>query len=243
MKFFGNKADDYFDGTMKDYPWPVKLLYWICLIVVLVFSKIYWRWTYDGKMPYGEKGEVPGRVVVANHASMFDPAVLIIISALNGRRLRPLYKSEFENNSFVNGFFARVGAIPIKRGSADTKAIRRAVRALGRGEDICVFPEGTRVRDPQERHELHGGFALIAQMAKTSIVPVAIDGSHLISPTGKGFPRPAKVRIRYGEAVSFEDVEGQTRRQKCDAIEKAAMDKVYGLRASLLEEKTLDKKA
>lgn len=240
MKMFGNTPDDLFDAPMREFPWPAKALYWVCLVIVSAFTKLYWHWTCDGNLPYAKPGERTGKVIIANHASMFDPVVLIMISAFRGRRLRPLYKSEFESSSFVNWFFSRVGAIPLKRGSADTKAIRRAVKSLQRGEDVCVFPEGTRIRDPHARAEIHGGFALIAKMAKADVVPVAIEGSHRISPQGKGFPHPARVRIRYGKALSLDEVAGASRRERCDELERVAMARVYAMRAELRGEGQLD---
>ena len=231
MKQFGNSIDDYYDSPVREYPFLSRLLFHVAVAVVFVFSKLYWRWTSEG--PHGFRGvakDAPGRVIVANHGSMFDPVVLILDATFSGRVLRPLYKSEFDKVGLVNWFFSRVGGIPIKRGTADMKAIRRAVAALKRGEDICIFPEGTRIRDPHARPALHGGFAIIAQMAKADVVPVAIDGSDEICPSGKGFCRPAKVRLRYGAPLSFDDVSGASRREKADAMEAAAMARVYELR-------------
>ena len=234
MKQFGNSIDDYYDNPVKEYPLLSRALFRVAVAVVLVFSKLYWRWTTEG--PHGFKGvprDAPGRVVVANHGSMFDPVVLILDATFHGRTLRPLYKSELDKVGLVNWFFSRVGGIPIKRGTADMKAIRRAVASLKRGEDICIFPEGTRIRDPHARPPLHGGFAIIAQMAKADVVPVAIDGSDEICPSGKGLSRPAKVRLRYGAPLSFDDVPGAGRREKADAMEAAAMARVYELRNEL----------
>lgn len=233
MKPFGNSIEDYYDNSIRDFPLLSRAFFWFCLIVVLVFSKVYWRWSVAGpRLASVEKGKV-GRVIVANHASMLDPVVLILESSFSGRRLRTLYKSEFDKSSFVTCFFSRVGAMPIKRDTADMKAIRRAVAALKRGEDICIFPEGTRIRDPKARPELHGGFAIIAQMAGADVVPVAIDGSERICPTGKGLSRPVKVRVRFGDPVSFDEVEGASRRDKAAAMERLAMERVYQIRAEM----------
>lgn len=234
MRLFGSTVDDYYDHPMKEHPLLGRILFHVATAVVYVFSKLYWRWSSEG--PHAFKGlpkDAPGRVVVANHGSMFDPVVLILEAKTNNRALRPLYKSEFDKVGLVNWFFSRVGGIPIKRGTADMKAIRRAVSALKRGEDICIFPEGTRIRDPHARPPLHGGFALIAQMAKADVVPVAIDGSDEICPTGKGFCRPAKVRVRYGEPLSFDEVPGTGRREKAEEMERLAMARVYELRSEL----------
>ena len=230
--------DDYFDAPMDEFPLPARILYKVCVGIVWAFSKVYWHWTCDGVHPFkGVPKGAKGRVVVANHASMLDPAVLVIDACTHGRRLRPLYKSEFGKSSLVSWFFSRVGGIPIKRGVADMKAIRRAVAAIKRGEDIMVFPEGTRIWDPDERPELHGGFSMIAQLSDCAVVPVAIDGTERINPYKKGFPRPARVLIRYGEPIELTDVPGEKRRDKAEAMEKIAMGRVYEMRADLRRER------
>lgn len=229
-----SSLDDYYESPVRDFPLTGRILLRVAVAVVTLFSKLYWRWTSEGPNGFaGVAKDAPGRVVVANHGSMFDPVVLILDAVAHGRVLRPLYKSEFDKSGFVTWFFSRVGAIPIKRDTADMKAIKRAVAALKRGEDICIFPEGTRIRDPHARPPLHGGFAIIAQMAKAQVVPVAIDGSDEICPSGKGFSRPAKVRLRYGEPLTFEQVGGGSRREQADAMEQAAMQRVYELRSEV----------
>ncbi len=229
--------DDYFDRPMRSYPRPAKAFYWFALILVMLFTKLYHRWGASGTRPWSDGGSTgTGKVIVANHASMLDPVILIIDAATHGGRLRPLYKSEFDDNRLALWLFSRVGAIPIHRGTADTKAIRRAVSALKSGDDICVFPEGTRVRDPQARPPIHGGFAVIAQMAHCPIVPVGIEGSNRIEPSGKGVPRPVRVRMRYGDPIDFSDVTGATRRERSEAMERLAMGRVYELRDQLAAE-------
>ena len=236
MKLFGNTPDAFFDGAVKSYPWPVKLLDCIATWAVWGWSKLYWHWTCDGPDPW-HKGAATGQVFVANHSSMLDPALLMAIANSKGCVLRPLYKGEFNSSRFVTWFFSRVGAIPIKRGTADMKAIRRAVNALKRGENVLVFPEGTRVWDPHARPELFGGFAMIAQMAGVDVVPVAIDGTELINPEKRHvLSRPARVYVRYGEPVGLASVAGENRKEKAANLEAAAMGRVYEMREALRRE-------
>lgn len=233
--------EDYYDTPVRLFPRASRALYRFALAVVYAFSKLYWRWTCDGPNPFrgrSPKGSdpMPGRVIVANHASMFDPVVLMLAASREGRALRPLYKSELDKAGIVTWFFSRVGAMPIRRDTADMKAIKRAVKAIKAGDDICIFPEGTRVKDPLARPKLHGGFSMIAQLAGCDVVPVAIDGSEAIVPSGKGFSRPSKVRLRFGEPVSFDEVAGSSRREKADGMERLAMERVYEMRAALRAE-------
>ena len=230
----GTTPDDYFDGNPREYPLLSRIFFTVVVSLVWAFSKIYWRWTIEGPNPFKDRPEqAKGRVIVSNHASMFDPVALISLAKVNGCYLRGLYKSELNESGLAAWFFSRVGAIPIKRGSADLKAIKRAVKTIKDGNDICIFPEGTRIKDPQARPELHGGFALIASMADCEIIPVAIDGSEKIVPEGKHFPRPVKVRVRFGEPFTLDDVEGATRKEKSAAAETYTMERVYAMRDEL----------
>ena len=235
-------TDDYCDGDGRAYPFPVRAMRAVASAAIWLFSKIYWHWTVDGADPYtgrggqGEGGK--GRIVIANHASMLDPCLLVAYPTLKGSCVRPLYKSELDGSNLLGWFLTRIGAIPLNRGTADMKAIRRAVNAAKRGEDVLIFPEGTRIWDPDERPELHGGFALIAQMAGCDIVPCAIDGTERICPDKKGFPRPSRVRLRFGEPISFDIFagSGKGRREQMEEMERIAMGKVYEMRTALRRE-------
>ena len=239
MRLFKGTADDYFDSAFATFPLPTRLFVGFAKRAVWLWTKLYWHWTCDGPNPL--KRPVPagakGSVFVANHASMLDPALLMAMALRRGCTLRPLYKSELGESRFVTWFFSRVGAIPLKRGTADMKAIRRAVNALKRGENVLLFPEGTRIWDPHARPELHGGFSLIAQMADCAVVPVAIDGTELINPEKcHKICRPARVRVRFGEPIGVADVPGESRKEKAAALEGLAMGRVYEMRADLRRE-------
>jgi len=238
MILFGNTPDELFDAPVSEHPWPGRLLIWIIKAILQVWTRIYWPWTCDGPSPYrptpqGERG----RVFIANHSSMIDPVLLVIKAMGTGCVVRPIYKSEFDSNKIITWFFARVGAIPVKRASADMKVIKRTVNALKRGENVLVFPEGQRVWDPAERPEVYGGYALMAQMAGADIVPIAIDGAERINYKKQHLiPRPARIRIRFGEPISFDDVEGENKREKAAAMERLGMERVYAMREELRSE-------
>ena len=227
----------YFDMPVKEWPARVRFLSWIVCRVVLAFGKLYWRWSVSGKIPFCKAGRPEGqlgRVFICNHASMFDPAFLVAYAGVHGECLRPLYKSELDENKFVSWFFSRVGGMPIKRGSADTKAIKRAIAALKRGENILIFPEGTRVWDPEARPEIFGGFSLIALMSGADVVPVAIDGTERINPNKRyRLPRPSRVRVEFGQPLSLADMPGAGRKEKAAALEEKGMECVYAMRSGL----------
>lgn len=117
------------------------------------------------------------------------------------------------------------------------KCLRAAQHALQRGEDVLIFPEGTRIRSREIKPEVHGGFALIAQMGKAPVNPLAICGWSDITPAGKKLMRPKKCWIRAGKAISLSDAPAELKRKERLAwFESEAMNRVYAMRDELCAE-------
>lgn len=116
-------------------------------------------------------------------------------------------------------------------------ALRAAQHALQRGEDVLIFPEGTRVRADDQPVEVHGGFALIAQMGKAPVSPMAVCGFRDITPAGKKLMRPKKCWMRAGDSVSLSDApEGLKRRERTQWVEDESIRRMYELRDALRSE-------
>ena len=116
-------------------------------------------------------------------------------------------------------------------------ALRAAQHALQRGEDVLIFPEGTRIRTDDQPVEVHGGFALIAQMGKAPVAPMAVCGFRDITPAGKKLMRPKKCWLRAGDKVSFADApEGLKRRERTQWVEDEAVRRMYAIRDELRRE-------
>ncbi|MCH3943198.1 MAG: (d)CMP kinase [Atopobiaceae bacterium] len=236
MPSHGATDEDYFEHGMTDFPAPARFLYHFVCAVVGAFTKVVWPWTIENGRYLWSHTEGHGSVVIMNHVSMLDPVVVAVSMWFHHRRLRILYKSEFDGSKVVGALFARVGGIPVERGTADLKAIRRAQRALQRGESLLVFPEGTRVRSDDQQIDIRGGFSLIAQMAKADIVPIAIVGARRITPEGTHWKLPGRVFCKVGEALTFDQLESKGRKARLEEMEAKAMERVYELRGDLREE-------
>ena len=167
MARFFHDEDYYYDRGMRENPPAIRALYLVIIGILFAFSKVYWRWRVERAeelLPTGDTGSV----IISNHTSMGEVVATVCHIVRTGRRVRPIMKSEFNKNPVVKWFFARVGGIPVDRGTSDMKALRRAQHALQRGEDVLVYPEGTRIRSDDQPVEIHGGFALIAQTRGTA---------------------------------------------------------------------------
>ena len=228
--FAGNSFEDYYDHGMRDYPLPARALLACVVCLVGAVTKILWPWKFEqGELMWEESR---GRVLVMNHVSMLEPVVVVCSLWFHGQRVRPIYKSEFDKAGIVTWLFSRVGGIPIQRGSADLKAVRRAQRALQRGEVVLIYPEGTRIKT-DEKAPIHGGFALIAQMGKAPVQPSAVVGARDITRPGRFFKRLGRVFLKVGPCIEFAELGVKGRKQQVQKMEQVAMDRVWELRDEL----------
>lgn len=116
-----------------------------------------------------------GLIVVANHKSNFDP---IIVSFITRRPIHFMAKSELHNTKFKRWLFEGVKTIRVDRSKNDITAIKRALKVLKAGDILGVFPEGTRVRDEDEKNSAKAGAVLLAEKSSVPILPVRIDASY-----------------------------------------------------------------
>lgn len=234
--FRGNSFEDYYTHDMRDYPRPAKLFFGVVVAACALWTKLFWHWEVEDAHKLTDGAGERGRMVVGNHVSMLEPVATIVWFYAHGRRIRPVFKSEFDANPFLTWFFSRVGGIPVERGTADMRAVRCARAALQRGEDVLVYPEGTRVRT-DERAPLHAGFALMAQLADAEVVPLAVVGARQITPEGTHRKRLFwRVFLKAGDPISFDELPAGRRKQRAEAMERVAMERVFALRDELRRE-------
>jgi 1-acyl-sn-glycerol-3-phosphate acyltransferase len=141
-------------------------------------------------------------IVAPNHVSTLDPPV--IACSIN-RRISFMAKEELFRSRLFGGLIRSLGSFPVRRGEADTEAIKLAIRLLGEGHAVLIFPEGTR-GDGSTMLPVNRGVAMLAKRSGAPVLPVGIAGTHRKMPKGRGFPRFVGVRVRFGEPFRYEDV-------------------------------------
>lgn len=237
MRLFKQTPEDYYNAPYAEFPALIRGTVAVVMGILWVFSKLMWRWKVEDSDLLFERQEGRGSVVICNHTSMAELLAVETALFFGGRRIRPIFKSEFAKSKIVRWAFSRVGGIPVERGTADMKCLRAAQHALQRGEDVLIFPEGTRIRSREIKPEVHGGFALIAQMGKAPVNPLAICGWSDITPAGKKIMRPKKCWIRAGKLISLSDAPVELKRKERLAwFESEAMSRVYAMRDDLCAE-------
>ena len=227
----GKGGYDFIRNGIDDYPLPTRLVYNFVAFVLWLFSGIVWPTRFEGLDELVDHVRERGTVIVMNHTSMVEPVVFIVGLWRRHVRVRPIYKAEFEKIGPAKWLFRRMGGIPVDRGSADLKALKAARDALGRGECVLIYPEGTRIKNDDQPIEVHGGFAMIAQMGKSDVTPTAVVGA--ADPYKTRPTRRRKPRIRCGRPISFTELDGTSRKEKLAEMERVAMERVYALRDEL----------
>jgi 1-acyl-sn-glycerol-3-phosphate acyltransferase len=144
-----------------------------------------------------------GCVVVANHASHADTAVLL---AALPAKAQPVFAAAADYwfdvpvRRFVAGSLA--GILPVRRSGGDTYAqlLAAARPALKAGRTVVIYPEGTRSTDG-EVGEFHSGALRLARDCGVPIVPVAVLGTAEVLPKGASFISHAPMQVRVGVPV------------------------------------------
>ncbi len=133
---------------------------------------------------YGLENLPKGNYIVAsNHRSYLDPPIL---NSVFPKHLIFLAKEELFRPPF-GYLLPHLGALPIRRGSGDIKALELVMKLLNRGCNVCIFPEGTRANSG-EFLKPKLGVGYIAVKTKKPVVPVYIHGSDDVLPRGRHFP-------------------------------------------------------
>ena len=231
-------TERFVERGMREFGLGYRIILFVVIAIVTLFSKILWFWTWRDEDKLVEATKDHGAVIVMNHGSMLDPITVVCMLYWQGRGVRPIYQSEFDKSAIVSWLFTRVaGGIAVGRGTADIKAVRHAQHALERGECVLIYPEGTRIKRDEDEGETHGGFALMAQLAHTAVVPCAIVGAREITPEGKGFPRLfRRVFVAAGTPITFDEIDAEGRKAQAQAMEALAVERMYALRNSLRAE-------
>jgi 1-acyl-sn-glycerol-3-phosphate acyltransferase len=184
---------------------PEGLVIKIAKKIVDRYIKKYANIKVDG-MKNIDKVEKP-IVFVGNHLSNADGLVL---SKILKEKSDPYFVMgvKLSDNPITQLGAKIVRNIPIKPNSADKDAITKVVKALKGGDNIVIFPEGTRSRTGQ-MIEGKKGVLMFARMAKAEIIPIGMAGTDNLLPIsetgdmGSEIWQHADVTVNIGESIVF----------------------------------------
>ncbi len=194
-------------GLLTLFTWPVAALLpgrgaaltierWFCWIALRLAGC---RLSAEGLANFPENGPL---LIASNHASYVDVAALL---ALVPRNFVFLAKQEVAGWPFVGLFIRRARHLSVDRFDAQqgVAGTDRVASAVGAGESVLVFPEGTFTAAAGLRPFRLGMFK-VALDTGVPIVPVALTGTRRALRDGQTLPRASRIHLWVGAPIRAE---------------------------------------
>jgi 1-acyl-sn-glycerol-3-phosphate acyltransferase len=127
---------------------------------------------------FGEDIPDDTKFIVSNHLQFFDP---ILLMAHMDSYMRFVTKKETKKMPLISRWLRDLGAIPIDREKpgGDLVAVKGILRAIKDGDDVMIFPEGTRNKmGNTEIQPIKEGTALFAVKTGAMVLPIMIYKKH-----------------------------------------------------------------
>ncbi len=135
--------------------------------------------------------------------------------------IRFVAKEEIFHSRLINWLGKLFDVIPVKRGMRDMKFMKTALGAIKNGENLGIFPEGTR-KGLAKGAKVQNGAAFMAMKTKVKVVPIGIHGD---------FKPFRKVYLNYGEPIDLSEIAAKDlpEKDKLDEATKEIMDSIIML--------------
>jgi 1-acyl-sn-glycerol-3-phosphate acyltransferase len=176
---------------------PLRVLHW----GFRVYCALWHQLRREGWAPLPESGPA---VLIANHTCGIDH---MLLQASSPRLLGFMIAREYYESKWLHWICSHVGCIPVNRDGRDLAAIRAALRALGEGRVLPIFPEG-RILPASGRRlgEMRSGGAYIAIRAGVPVVPAYIIGTPTTDEILESLATPSRASVFFGEPIDLSDI-------------------------------------
>ena len=153
-----------------------------------------------------------GVIIAANHLSFLDP---IFVGSSTKRVIHYLARESAFNSKIGGAILRSWNSIPVDRDGGGAKGLRMILQRLKEGGAIMMFPEGTRSPDgtPQPARP---GIGLMIGKSTAPVLPVRIFGSYEAYGRHLKFPRPKKVKVKFGEPMDFKELREEAKKSSPD---------------------------
>ena len=150
-------------------------------------------------LPPPESG---GFIIFANHRSLLD---IPTVAEATGRSITWVAKAALGRIPVFGWALKRVHLLVDRGGSAEAaKAmIADAAKRISQGEIIAIFPEGTRNKTGDPLLPFKKGAFILAKHTGAPLVPLAIEGTGGLWPSGRLVPNPGPglVKVAIGSPM------------------------------------------
>lgn len=181
-----------------------------------LFRIIFWTRIHNMRNLRRMRGK--GMVIVCNHKDNMDSATLFYCLP---RRLHALAKAPLFRTRFSNWFFRKLLAYPVEKGK-ELALMKHSLGVLKRNEALLIYPEGTRVFNPEEALALRNGASMIAIRAGVPILPVVINRA----------PKAFRLtRVKIGTPIETSEFGGKASKEDLTTFS----DKIAGIMREMLD--------
>ena len=211
---------------MEFLPWLIGL---VCLILLVLFGRLYWKricrhgagdWLvglikeltgipirFFWRARYIGFDKIPqepfehGLILVSNHTSGLDPA--LIDCGVDFRIRWLMWRAMMLKG--LNFLWRRIQIIPVDLSSADRAAVREAIKAIRAGGVVGIFPEGGIERPARQIMPFHPGVGFLIARTKAPVALIHISGVAETKAAYSAFFRPCRARIEVIELLEYDD--------------------------------------
>ena len=139
-------------------------------------------------------------ILVCNHVNFLD--IPLIYTHLQPRPVTGFAKVETWDSPILGPLFDLWGAIPLRRGEADTAALRKGLKALQENKIVAIAPEGTRSGNGQLQRG-RPGIVSLALRSGAGILPLVYYGGESLRANMRQFRR-TDFHIKVGPSFHIE---------------------------------------
>jgi 1-acyl-sn-glycerol-3-phosphate acyltransferase len=146
------------------------------------------------------------RIYFANHSSHLDTIILWAAMPPDlRRRTRPVAAADYWGTGRLNRYIALkvLNAVLVDRQARGSNPLEPLQQALGAGDSLIIFPEGTRGLDRLPNAFKAGLYHLAREFPDVELVPVFLDNLRRALPKGSLIPVPISCVARFGCPISL----------------------------------------
>ena len=176
----------------------MNLMVTIATGLVRVYFKLFHRLKVTGRenIPEG------GAILASNHTSFFDPP---LVAAGSPKPVLFLGNERLFKNRFFGWLIRSLNCHPVSNRPEDFSVLRKISRLVKGGEQVLIFPEGTRCDDGKLK-PFKVGVAVLASLTDAPVVPIFLEGAYDALKKGARFPRlGTKIRCHFGKPLCWQE--------------------------------------
>ena len=178
---------------VQGFLWKIGRVFFQFIAVLMFHIRTFNRWNIPS---------TGGALLVTNHQSFLDPWLIGIAIK---RQIHYMARDSLFQGGLTQWMMESTNTFPIRRGRADSTAVREAIARLNKGYLVNIFPEATRSADGTIG-PIAAGVAIIVHRSKAPVIPIVIDGAFEAWPRNQKFPSCKPVRILYGEPIGHAEL-------------------------------------